>query len=258
MNVDFCGGKAFKINACELNEKVILECETLFGKSLKRDKFPGPQPVAVEIKDLETLKGGYMVCEKTDGTRAVLLLININNKPMCFIINRNNELYFLDLSFKKEVYEGSIFDGELVKTKSGQWHYLIHDCMIYNGRSFLNVNHRLRYACVIDFIVKRYVNKQSDPFFIKTKLFYHFGPGIEKTWEHIKETTENQIDGLIFTHIQLFLVGILSFLNGSFLRTIPLITKLFLNRERFIITLLKTVNLFFTKVGVAPMKIIKN
>ncbi len=201
MNVEFCNGKAFKINASELNEKVMVECEKLFGKSIKRNNFPGPQPVAVEIKDLEMLKNGYMVCEKTDGTRAILLLLNINNKPMCFIINRNNELYFLDLSFKKEVYEGSIFDGELVKTKSGNWNFLIHDCMIYNGISFLEVNHRLRYACVIDFIVKRYVNKESDPFFIKTKLFYNFGHEIEKTWEHIKETTENEIDGLIFTPI---------------------------------------------------------
>ena len=37
-------------------------------------------------------KNTYAVCEKTDGERAILLLINIDNKPMCFIINRNNEL----------------------------------------------------------------------------------------------------------------------------------------------------------------------
>jgi mRNA guanylyltransferase len=201
MNVEFCNGKAFKINAPELNEKVLVECESLFGTKIKRNYFPGPQPVAVELKDLEILKEGYMVCEKTDGTRAILLLINLNNKPMCFVINRNNELYFLDLSFKKEVYEGSIFDGELVKTKSGSWHLLIHDCMVYNGKSFVNENHRLRYACVIDLIVKRYVNKPTDPFLIKTKLFYKFGPQLETTWEHIKKTTENEIDGLIFTPI---------------------------------------------------------
>ena len=62
-----------------------------------------------------------MVCEKSDGERAILLLININNKPMCFIINRNNDLYFMDLSFKKEVFEGTIMDGELIKTKNGEW-----------------------------------------------------------------------------------------------------------------------------------------
>jgi hypothetical protein len=142
-----------------------------------------------------------MVCEKTDGERSILLLINIDNKPMCFIINRNNELYFTDLSFKKEVFEGSIFDGELIKTKKGTWNYLIHDCMCYNGTSFLNISHDLRYAAVIDFILKRYINKETDCFNVKTKIFYKYGPELNKTWEHIKKTTENKIDGLIFTPV---------------------------------------------------------
>ena len=184
MNVPFCNSNAFKIDSPELKERVYLECEKLFEIKIKRDYFPGPQPVTVEMKDIPKLNenyNSYMVCEKTDGERAILLLINIDNKPMCFIINRNNELYFMDLSFKKEVFEGSIF--------------------VYNGTSFLKENHRLRYACIIDFILKRYVNKETDCFNIKTKLFYNYGPLVNKTWEHIQKTTENKIDGLNFTPI---------------------------------------------------------
>ena len=204
MNVEFCNSKAFLIDSTDLKEKVFVACESIFGfknNSFKRGNFPGPQPVAIESKDIDKLRLGYMVCEKTDGSRAILLLININNKPMCFIINRNNELYFLDLSFKKEVFEGSIFDGEIIKTKSGEWNFLIHDCMTYNGKSFLNENHRLRYNCGLDLILKRYSSKPGDCLNIKTKLFYKFGEGIEETWKHIKSTTENEIDGLIFTPI---------------------------------------------------------
>jgi len=200
MNVDFCNSKAYKIDSKELKEKVFLECESLFGVTLKRDRFPGAQPVAIERKDLP-LKEQYMVCEKTDGERAILLLLQINGKPMCFIINRNDEFYFMDFSFKKEVFEGSIFDGELIKTKNGVWNYLIHDCMCYNGTSFLENSHRLRYACIIDFIIKRYSNRETDCFNIKTKLFYNYGPEISKTWKHIQKTTENNIDGLIFTPV---------------------------------------------------------
>ena len=201
MNVEFCNSTAFKIDNKDVKEKVYIECERLFDLKLKRDYFPGPQPVAVEIKDIQKLKEGYMVCEKTDGERAILLLINIDNKPMCFIINRNNELYFMDLSFKKEVFEGSIFDGEIIKTKNGTWNYLIHDCLSYNGTNFLKESHNLRYACIIDLIVKRYINKEKDPFNIKTKIFYVYGAELNKTWEHIQKTTENKIDGLIFTKI---------------------------------------------------------
>jgi hypothetical protein len=201
MNVDFCNSKAYLIDSKELKEKVFSKCESLFGGiSLKRDSFPGAQPVTIEKKDLP-LKEKYMVCEKSDGERAILLLLHINNKPMCFMINRKNEFYFMDFSFKKEVFEGSIFDGEIIKTKRGVWNFLIHDCMAYNGVSFLNKNHRMRYACGIDFIVKRYNFKDTDCVCIKTKLFYDYGPEITKTWEHIKKTTENKLDGLILTPI---------------------------------------------------------
>jgi hypothetical protein len=201
MNVPFCNSTAFKIENDDLKEKVYVECERLFALKLKRDYFPGPQPVTIEVKDIPTLKEGYMVCEKTDGERAILLLINIDNKPMCFIINRNNELYFTDLAFKKEVFEGSVFDGEIIKYKTGIWNYVIHDCFTYNGESFLQSTHDLRYACIIDLIVKRYINKERDPFNIKTKLFYKYGSQLNITWDHIQKTTENKIDGLVFTKI---------------------------------------------------------
>ena len=201
MNVTFCDSKAYLIDSKDLKEKIFLECESLLGCSLKRDHFPGPQPVAIELKDLP-FKEKYMVCEKTDGERAILLLLHVNNKPMCFMINRKNEFYFMDFSFKKEVFEGSIFDGELIKTKKGTWNYLIHDCMVYNGTSFTDVSHRLRYACIIDFIVKRYIYKETDCVNIKTKLFYEYGPKLVETWKHIQKTTENEIDGLIFTPVE--------------------------------------------------------
>lgn len=203
MNVQFCNSNAFRIDSEEFKEKVMVECDSLLGFKLKRGHFPGPQPVAIEKKDFDLFKNEeYMICEKSDGERAILLLINLNNKPMCFIINRNNEFYFMDLSFKKEVFEGTIMDGELIKTKKeNTWNYLIHDCMVYNGTNFIEKNHRLRYSCIIDFIVKRYQNKKTDPVNIKTKLFYRMGPGIEKTWKCISDNTENNIDGLIFTPV---------------------------------------------------------
>ena len=200
MNVDFCNSKAYLIESKELKEKIFIECESLLKINLKRDSFPGAQPVTIEQKDLP-LKEHYMICEKSDGERAILLILHVNNKPMCFMINRKNEFYFMDFSFKKEVFEGSIFDGEIIKTKKGIWNFLIHDCLSYNGSSFLSKPHCLRYACGIDFITKRYIPKDTDPLCIKTKLFYDYGPEVVKTWDHIKKTTENKIDGLILTPV---------------------------------------------------------
>lgn len=202
LSIPFCNANAFKIDNDVLSQKIFARYEEITGVKIKNGHFPGPQPVTVEKKDFETLKTKkYMVCEKSDGERYVMILLKIDSKPMGFIINRNNEIYFVPAAFKKEVFEGSIFDGEIIKTKKGIWHYLIHDCVSYIGKSFVKETHYLRYACILDFILKRYSPKDSDCFLIKTKLFYNYGPEVDKTWEYIKETTENEIDGLIFTPV---------------------------------------------------------
>ena len=85
----------------------ILDCilarySELVGVPIKEGTFPGPQPVAVEKRHLPVLKNNeYVVCEKSDGERKLLLILYINEKPMCFLVDRNNEYKFIELSFKK-------------------------------------------------------------------------------------------------------------------------------------------------------------
>lgn len=202
MSIPFAKGSAFKIDNVSLITKINDECQRLLKTSFNSNEFPGPQPVAVEKKNFEEMsKKEYVICEKTDGERHILILINIDNKPMCFITNRNSEFFFLPFSFKKEVFEGTIFDGELIKNNNEEWNYIIHDCMCYNGQDYKIKNHILRYAAIIDFITLRYVVKSTDCFNIKTKIFYKYGPLISETWEHIVKTSENKIDGLIFTPV---------------------------------------------------------
>ncbi len=204
MNVKLGRSDVYSIESADLRKRIYATVEKILGvKISKHESFPGPQPVAVEKKDFMTLvKNQYMVCEKTDGERHVLILIKLDSKPMAFLLSRNGSIYFLNISCKKEVWEGSIFDGELVETKKGEWHYLIHDCMSYNSRSFMEQPHHLRYHAILDFITKRYTPKESDAFDIKTKLFYVYGDRLAETWKHIVATTENKIDGLIFTSVR--------------------------------------------------------
>jgi hypothetical protein len=58
--------------------------------------------------------------------------------------------------------------AKIIKTKDNVWNFLIHDCLCYNGTSFMDCSHKLRYACGIDFILKRYNPKETDCLNIKT------------------------------------------------------------------------------------------
>jgi hypothetical protein len=231
--IQFCNSSVYKISNAYFVETInknlekILECELKTSKNI----FPGSQPVALEKKNLEILKKNkYVVCEKSDGERYLLLFLYIENNPLCLLLNRNNTFYFVELNIATEMFEGTMFDGELIKTKEGQWNYLIHDCIAYNGRSYMKISHNKRYGAIIDFITKMYSYQQSNPFYIKTKLFYNYTPELEQTWEHIKQTTENNIDGLIFTPVHSPIVigrqnDLFKWKNGSN-HTIDLLVKL--------------------------------
>jgi hypothetical protein len=45
-----------KINDQSVILKIFNECDSLLGLKLNRNNFPGPQPVAIEKKDIELLK----------------------------------------------------------------------------------------------------------------------------------------------------------------------------------------------------------
>lgn len=203
MKITFGKDCAYKITDEKIKKEVTSFIEDVLNIKLKNGQFVGPQPVAVEKKDFGTLLSKrYVVCEKTDGERYMMILLNVNKKPMCFMINRNNEYFFLNFSFKREVFEGTILDGEMILNKNNEHNYMVHDLFTYCGVSFIEKSHDLRYAAIIDFISTRYiVNKNSDSFNIKTKIFYNYSKELLKIWEHITNSTENKIDGLIFTPV---------------------------------------------------------
>jgi len=181
---------------------IFSKCEQLYCITLNKNTFPGPNPVAFEKKNIDTLHNDvYVVCEKTDGERYLLVNIVLNGEAKCILVNRSNKMYFIDLLFSSEVYEGTVFDGELVTNNSGESVFLVFDCIVYVGVNYSQKNHHMRYNCILDCIINKYEYCPTDFFKLKTKLFFQYGPELEKTWEYIKSTTENKIDGLIFTPV---------------------------------------------------------
>jgi hypothetical protein len=200
--INFCNSTVYKINNEHLINKTFNFLDLLLSLKLNEKMFPGPQPVAIEKKNINTLKTNkYVICEKSDGERYLILFLIIENNPLVLLLNRNNEFFFTELDIKPVIFEGTVFDAELIKNKHGVWTFLIHDCIAYNGINYMKKAHSQRYGAIIDFITNHYSYNDSNPFCIKTKLFYNYSEYLEETWEHILSTTENNIDGLIFTPV---------------------------------------------------------
>ena len=69
-----------------------------------KDYFPGPQPVSIEYRHFPIVKGGqYVVCEKTDGERHMMVALMFEGKKKCIFVNRAFNMFELSIDLKKSV-----------------------------------------------------------------------------------------------------------------------------------------------------------
>jgi hypothetical protein len=76
----------------------------------------------------------YLFTINTYGKKHVLFLTNINDKNYSIFINKKNEIMILSqFKFDESLFQGTLFDGELVRSSDGKWHFLINDLAYYQG-----------------------------------------------------------------------------------------------------------------------------
>jgi hypothetical protein len=101
-----------------------------------RGKFPGPSPLSIERADFPALaKAPYVLCEKTDGWRAALMLARYDGLQMAVLFDRKLLPYIIPMAHVPvALWQGSLFDGEVVRnTRDNRWYYLIFDAVRVSG-----------------------------------------------------------------------------------------------------------------------------
>jgi len=169
-----------------LEQAVIAFIHTSWGT---RDYFPGPQPISIERSHFPLLKKNkYVVCEKSDGVRHLLVSFMFGDKKMCVLVNRMFTITLVPLNLPKVAYQGTILDGELVGTI-----FLVYDAVVVSGTNVkdLNLIERLQSAEKIPTGIMRV---KTDPISLKMKTFCSLK-------EYDYHTVVSDTDGLIFTPV---------------------------------------------------------
>ena len=160
-----------------------------------KDYFPGPQPVSIEHRHFPILKGAeYLVCEKTDGERYMMVACIFEGKKKCVFVNRAFNMFEVPINLKKSVYDGTILDGELYEDT-----LMVYDAVWVNGESVWNLNLMKRLEAARS-IMKSIIYMKSDQYRLKCKTFHQmreFG----KFMDAYLPTVQQKIDGLVFTPV---------------------------------------------------------
>lgn len=181
-----------------LIDEIRLECRTLCG--WERETFPGSQPVSLTTKNLPSLaKYPYVVCEKSDGERHLMLIF----KGAVYIVDRMFNIYRVNLSLP-DLERTSLLDGELIidRPKGSQGpaivRYLVYDAVHVLGRSVakLTLLHRLKSAFVE--LIRPRKPKADDAFAIYIKDFFDVCHSASVVFP-LGCRLGHECDGLIFT-----------------------------------------------------------
>ena len=178
-----------------MDTEIIKFFNTCWGIYKPINFFPGPQPISIERKHIKYVKShDYVVCEKTDGTRASLVCVKFNNQKITCIINRALEINHIVLNIPDEAYMGTIVDGELVGSD-----FIVYDGICVNGVDIKTDNLVGRLNKIGNFVNEIKYEKESS-FIIKLKQFYFF-QYMNKFIDDVIPTLTYKIDGFIFTPI---------------------------------------------------------
>jgi hypothetical protein len=111
---------------------------------------PAPNPVSLRRKDLQLLAHqAYMVGEKSDGVRYLLWLSRFSRgsaagEPFSVMIDRALRIYQVQVTASSLLFEGTLFDGELVRDDRGPLKFICFDLIRHKGRSLLDKDFNVR------------------------------------------------------------------------------------------------------------------
>jgi hypothetical protein len=140
---------AYEVRRVELREEVLSQYAKMWGIQGRLTHNPAPNPVSFQRDSLREVRDqAYMVAEKSDGVRMLLMLGRYENKrAFSVMIDRKLTIYQVQVYAPRHFFYGSLFDGELVQV-SDRLRYLVFDCVSCGGRSKLPADFRERYAIV--------------------------------------------------------------------------------------------------------------
>jgi hypothetical protein len=160
-----------------------------------KGRFPGPQPVSIERRHFPLLtRDPYVVCEKTDGERHMLVCVEVEKARRAVLVNRALEMRVVPLTLPPTAYKGTILDGEVYGGTM-----LVYDALFVDGAPVGQLFFLDRLE-KIENLLKRMIVMKFDMFKLRLKTF-HVVEDMDAFIDDYLPSVQEDVDGLVFTPV---------------------------------------------------------
>lgn len=175
--ISFCGKIAFNIKSDETKKYILERLEKLYQIKIVQKHYEKFNERSLNILE----KNPYLICVRTNGNPYYLYLLKHNLVQYCIFIDKKiQQGYYLprmiivQLQFNDILFEDTVFEGEMIKTKNNKWFYIINDLLAISGNHLLNVNLPNRINKLYEIIKNYYTYDIFDPFKICIKEYFNY------------------------------------------------------------------------------------
>ena len=146
--ISFCDRAAFNVKSDAFKAAVVARLEAFGARILRRhvDPFVAPAAVPGQTPNAQNqnqvLRGPQMVCLRSHGNPYLLLFTrNDDGGGMLLFVDRKIQpgytvprVVLAHGRFDDALFDGTVVDGEMVKTRAGAWVFLANDLLALEGR----------------------------------------------------------------------------------------------------------------------------
>lgn len=162
-----------------------------------------------KLKYLQTNE--HYVLPNFFGKNYLMIFCKIKNQKYSVLIDRKklkyklddinlNEVYciYIDVKCNDTIFNGTIYDGKLLKDAENNYTYLINDCFYLAGNNVIDVELSEKFKMIDNIINLKFNNKPCECFAIKYNKLYTYNE-LKKLIEQDTKIFSFTIIGLIFT-----------------------------------------------------------
>jgi hypothetical protein len=161
-----CGKNTNIINDTQLKDEIINSIKNMGTYNLDSKYYQ-----FLNFKNVNQLKNEeFKISVSTFGKKYNLYLKNINNKNYCIFINKKtNQMILGKFTFALSLFDGTLFDGELIKNSRNEWFFVMNDLIYYEGKNIITQDFETRYEKLKNLVATQYKydNNSQCKLFIK-------------------------------------------------------------------------------------------